>query len=287
METAREIGSSVPVAPKRGPFQLIGQGIREIWSRRRLSRYLVEADMAKKGADTLLGNVWWVVDPLLQMLVYVVLVTVILRSTREAYPLFIFCAILPWKWFSSSVGDGITAVTAQERIIKQVQFPKLVLPVAAVLSGIVNFAFGLIPLAGLLLIFYGHHISAWLVLIPVVAFVQFFFTLAFAIFLSGLNVFYRDIGNLLRHVLRLWFYLSPALYGADQIAHLTESSRAMGFIFNVNPWTPLFESYRNLIYYGASPEWGRLGLVLLVSIGLCALAIYFFKRVEPSFAKVL
>ena len=158
--------------------------------------------MKKKGADTLLGNIWWVVDPLLTMLVYVILVSVILRSTTEAYPLFIFCAILPWKWFSASVNGAVTSVTTRERIIKQVNFPKLVLPIADAVGGIVNFAFGLIQLTALLVFFYPNHISAWILLIPVVAAVQFVFTLGVAILASAITVFFRDLGNVAGHALR-------------------------------------------------------------------------------------
>jgi ABC-type polysaccharide/polyol phosphate export permease len=268
-------------------FGLIGEGLREVWSRRRLTRYLVQADLKKKGADTILGNLWWVLDPLLQMLVYVVLLTIITKSTKPDYPLFVFGAILPWKWFTSSIGDGITAVTAQEKIIKQVNFPKLVLPFAAVTGGIVNFAFGLIPLVALLVLFYPHRISANLLFLPAVAAVQFVFTIALATALSATNVFYRDVGNLMRHLLRLWFYLSPALYSADQVTNLTEKSRTLNLIFSLNPWSPMFESYHNMSYDGLPPLWEQLGIVLVASLVMCAGAIWVFKRVEPTFAKVL
>src|SRR3954452_16950816 len=198
MGTAQEIQVPFRRAP-RGPLDLVRQGFSDIWSRRRLARYLVQADLVKKGSDTVLGNIWWVLDPLLQMAVYVVLVSIISTSTKPAYPLFIFAAILPWKWFASSVGDAITSVTSQERIIKQVQFPKVVLPVASVSSGIVNFAFGLIPLAGLMLLFFANYITWWLVLIPVIAFVQFVFTLAVSMYLSAINVYFRDVGNVVRN----------------------------------------------------------------------------------------
>jgi len=272
---------------RRGTFRLLVEALREIRSRRRLVRYLVDADLQKKGANTLLGNIWWILDPLLQMTVYVVFVSVIVGSTQDAYPLFIFCAILPWKWFTSSIGDGITSVTAQETIIKQVQFPKIVLPLAAVVSGIVNFAFGMIPLAALLILFYSSHISAWLVLIPVVAAVQFVFTLALAVFLSAANVFFRDVGNVFRHLLRLWFYLSPALYSADKIDSIAAKGGIISRVFNLNPWASMFESYRNLIYYKTGPEWTSLLGVLILSFVLLGLSIIFFKRTEPSFAKVL
>jgi len=286
MDTAQEANRPFR-AVRRGPFGLIADTIREIRSRQRLVRYLVQADLTKKGANTLLGNVWWVLDPLLQMAVYVVFITIVVGSKIEGYPLFIFCAILPWKWFSSSISDGITSVTSQERIIKQVQFPKIVLPLAAVVSGIGSFAFGLIPLAALLVLFYASHLSPWLVLIPVVAAVQFVFSLALVVFLSAANVFFRDVGNLIRHLLRLWFYLSPALYAASKVDEIAAKGGLVSTLFNLNPWATLFESYRNVMFYGTAPLWTSLFWLLIASTILLALAIVFFKRLEPSFAKVL
>jgi lipopolysaccharide transport system permease protein len=286
METSQPVRATAR-ARRPGGLALVREAFREIWSRRRLTRYLVQADLTKKGSDTVLGNIWWVLDPLLQMAVYVVFVTIISGNTKPAYPLFIFAAILPWKWFASSVGDAITSVTSQERIIKQVQFPKTVLPVASVASGIVNFAFGLIPLVALILIFFREYLTPWILLIPIVAAVQFLFTLAISMFLSATNVFYRDVGNVIRNLLRLVFYLSPSLYSLDQVKHLTDKSVALDLAFNLNPFTTLLESYRNVIYYGQAPEWGRLGILSAVSFVALIVGLYFFKRLEPSFAKVL
>jgi len=270
-----------------GPLALIIEGLRDIWSRRRLAGYLVQAELKKKGADKILGNVWWVLDPLLQMSVYVVLITVIGANTKPDYPLFIFAAILPWKWFASSIADGNSAVVSRERLIKQLHFPKLILPVSTTLGEIVSFAFGLIPLVALLVLFYLHRFSPLIVLIPIIAAVQFLFTIALVIALSAINVFYRDIGNVTRHALRLWFYLSPALFSAEDIARLGRSQPIIANILSVNPFVPLFESYRNVIYYGQPPVWSGLAIVAGGSLLLLALSILFFKRVEPSFAKVL
>jgi ABC-type polysaccharide/polyol phosphate export permease len=159
--------------------------------------------------------------------------------------------------------------------------------VAAVLAGIANFAFGLIPLAGLLIIFYPDRISPTLLLIPIVAATQLVFTLALAIFLAAVNVFFRDVGNVARHVLRLWFYLSPALYSADQLSNLGQKEPVVGTLLQANPFTPIFESYRNVIYSGTMPLFGHLLQVVAVSLVLLLVSILFFKRVEPAFAKVL
>ena len=265
----------------------LATGFWDIWTHRRLAWYIVRADLKKHGADTVLGNVWWILDPLLQLAVYVVLVSVIFKQPMEAFPLFAFAAILPWKWFSSSVNEAIASVVSRERIIKQVKFPKIVLPYASTVSGIVNFVFGMIPLLALILLFYPDHLSWTLLLIPVVAVVQFLFTLAVAIVLGGLNVFYRDIGNLFKHVLRMWFYLSPALYSADRIAQLSANHREIGQIYGLNPWTVLFEAYHDVIYYGRVPDWTALLAVSGASLVALAVAVLFFKRVEPAFAKVL
>ena len=101
---------------------------------------------ASAARTPLLGNVWWVLDPLLQMVVYVVFVTIIVRAPTPDYPLFIFAAILPWKWFTASMTDATSSIVRQDQLIKQIQFPKIVLPAAATTAGIVSFAFGTVAL---------------------------------------------------------------------------------------------------------------------------------------------
>ncbi len=113
------------------------------------------------------------------------------------------------------------------------------------------------------------------------------FSLGLAIAVSAVNVFYRDLGNAIRHLLRLWFYLSPALYSAQQIESLGVKNPTIAFLFNLNPFTILFESYRNIIYNGTPPLWGHLAVLLGISVVICCLATWGFKRMETSFAKVL
>ena len=278
-----------------GAIRLIRDGIADVRSRRRLVRYLVAAEMRKRGVDTLLGNFWWILDPLLQMVVYVVLVTLIARGQGiEDYPLFIFAAILPWKWFTASVIDATSSVASQDRLIKQIAFPKIVLPVAATTAGVVGFTFGLIPLAALML-FSIERISPFLLLIPIIASVQFVFTLAVALLVSAGNVFFRDLGNVVRHVLRLWFYLSPGLYSLARLegVGLLDEYPILRTLLQANPFAVLFEAYRSVIWGTADggppsfPDWASLAVLAVVSVGLLAVATVAFKRLEPNFAKVL
>ncbi|HEX6867891.1 MAG TPA: hypothetical protein VF119_03750 [Candidatus Limnocylindrales bacterium] len=278
-----------------GAISLIREGIADVRSRRRLVRYLVSAEVHRRGVDTILGNFWWILDPLLQMVVYVVLVTLISRGHGiEDYPLFIFAAILPWKWFNTSVVDATSSVASQDRLIKQIAFPKIVLPVAATSAGVVGFVFGLIPLLGLML-FSIERITPYLLLIPVIAIVQLIFTLAVALVVASGNVFFRDLGNVVRHVLRLWFYLSPGLYSLALLegVNILDEFPILRVVLYANPFAVLFESYRRVIWGTADggppthPDWLALGVLAVVSLVLLALATVWFKRLEPNFAKVL
>ena len=207
------------------------------------------------------------------------------RSERTDYPLFVFAAILPWKWFSSAVNDGITSVTSRERIIKQVKFPKIVLPVAATTSGIVSFAFGLIPLVGLMLLFVSAPDQ------PVPAPDPGRSPSCSSCSASRSPSRSRPSTSSSA--------TSPTWPGTPSGCGSTSRRRSgrsrpssaehplVGTIESFNPWTPLFESYRDVIYNGTPPDWTGLFVLLIFSTVFLVLATLFFKRVEPSFAKVL
>jgi lipopolysaccharide transport system permease protein len=294
MSTTSEVPAEFRHAAARpGPLRLLLDAVDDVLSRRRLVGYLVRADIKKKGADTFLGNLWWVIDPLLQMLVYVIFVAIIFQRKTPDYPLFVLAAILPWKWFTSSMNDATTSVTSQGQLIRQIQFPKIVLPMASTSAAVVGFAFGLLPLLAIMLL-YPHRLSPYLLLIPVIAVVQYLFTLGVSFFVAGVNVFFRDLGNVLRHFLRLWFYLSPGLYSIDQL----RASATLGVhptilaILHANPFATLFEAYRAVIYGQPEggpqfPDFTALGALAVASLILIALGAIVFKRLEPMYAKVL
>jgi len=189
--------------------------------------------------------------------------------------------------------DSVTAVSSQSQLIKQIQFPKIVLPTAATVAGVVSFAFGTVALV-LLMVFYPHRFSPYLVLIPVVAAVQFVFTLACSYLVAAGNVFFRDLGNVETHVLRLWWFLSPGLYSLASLDNLSifKEHPALRTIVGWNPFAILFEAYRMVIYGTADgspglPNFAQLGALLVASLILLAVTTVVFKRLEPNFAKVI
>jgi ABC-type polysaccharide/polyol phosphate export permease len=268
-----------------GAIALVATGLRDMSQRRRLVRHLVSADLKRTHADTIFGQVWWILDPLLQMGVYWILVAVIFRRPIPDFPLFLFAALLPWKWFNTTLNDAILSVTGRESLIRQIQFPKIVLPTASVFAGSLSFGFGLIAL-GIVYLFFLDRLSAWVLLIPVIAAVQLVFTLAVAVILSALNAFFRDVQNVFRHLIRLWFYLSPVLYSAEFDDAIAPDSRLRMLLW-LNPFTPLLESYRAVTWGMTGPFWLGLLAVLALSLVLLVIAVYLFKRVEPAFARIL
>ncbi len=256
-------------------------GFVDLWSYRRLIRYIVNADLKRTHANSVMGQLWWILDPFFQMAIYAILVTVIFNKKIPDAPLFLFCAILPWKWFQTTLNDASSSVTSRNSLIRQIQFPKLVLPTAATAAGTMSYVFGLVALA-LMYTVYSHRMSHWMLLIPVIAAVEFVFMLALSIFVSAANAFYRDIQNVIRHVLRLWFYVSPAIYSLDQL-----EGSGVKQIIGLNPMTVILESFRNVSYAHSPPDWFGLTWVLGVSFVLLCLSIGLFKRVEPSLAKIL
>lgn len=276
------------IARRRRSFrELLAEGFSEILNRRRLIRYMVLANMKRTHADTALGQLWWVLDPLFLMITYVVLVQIIFQRSTPDYPLFIFAAILPWKWFSISLGSGSGSVTAREGLIRQIQFPKIVLPVAAVVAATVSFAISLVALA-LMYLPYLDRLSPWLLTLPLIAAVQLMFSLALAIGLSAMNVFYRDVQVILGHVVRLWFYASPALWALSDL----NDNPILQSLLSLNPMAPILESYRNVIYGTPGgdplpPDFGGLVYTLAVSAVALVVMVVLFKRTEPAFAKVV
>jgi len=272
--------------PRRGSIGTIVESLAALVERRRLVWYLTMSEIRNKGANALLGNIWWFLDPALQLFVYFLLVSVIFKQAQPAILLFLAAAILPWKWFSAALSSATGAVRSREQVMRQIAFPHLVLPASSVFASVANFVFSLVPLGALYLL-YPDRLTPWALAVLPVAAVQFLWTIPAVVVLSAVAVFFRDISNLIPHGLRIWFYLSPALFPLEDLQALGERHPLFGFFVAINPFTWIFSGYRDALYYGRSPEWGALGLLAIASIPATLLSIYFFRRVSPLFAKVL
>jgi ABC-type polysaccharide/polyol phosphate export permease len=272
--------------PRRGTVGTVIESLTSLVERRRLVWYLTISEIRNKGANSLLGNIWWFLDPALQLFVYFLLVSVIFQQAQPAILLFLGSAILPWKWFSAALASATTSVRGREQVMRQIAFPHLVLPASSVFASVANFAFALVPLGALYLL-YPDRLTPWALAVLPVAAVQFLWTVPAVIMLSAVAVFFRDISNFIPHGLRIWFYLSPALFPLEKLQALGDQYPWFGFFVTINPFTWLFSGYRDALYYGRSPQWEVLGILALASIPATLLSIYLFRRVSPLFVKVL
>jgi len=272
--------------PRKNGLRGVLDSISSLFERRRLIYRLTLSSLRKGGQDTFLGNLWWILDPALQLFVYFLLVQVIFRQNQPAVLLFLASAILPWKWFAASLNSATNSIRSKEQILRQVAFPHLVLPAATMLSTFVSFLFAIVPLMTLYLL-YPERLTIWIVAIIPVALVQICVTLPLVIMFSSLGVFFRDVSIIIPHALRVWFYLSPALFSVEVLRTIGDRYPWFSILISLNPFTWIFSGYRDALYYGRSPDWFSLAVVAITSIPLTILAVYLFRRSSPLFVKVL
>ena len=272
--------------PRRGPLGTVAETVRSVYQRRRLLLYLTIARIRKDGSNSLIGNLWLIIDPTVQLVIYYFLVGLILNRPQANFPLFLFAAILPWRWFTTALSSATEAVRHRDKVMRQISFPQIVLPLSAVAASTTSFFFGMIPLFSLYLV-YPDRLTFWVVALPAVIFVQVLWTIPLAILFSALNVFFSDTGNFVRHGLRIGFYLSPALFSVERIRELLAPYPPAHLLLDLNPMAWILTAYRDLLYEGRSADWSALIVVALASLPFTFVSVYVFRRMAPSFVKVL
>jgi ABC-type polysaccharide/polyol phosphate export permease len=268
-----------------GPLTSSGLQLVRLFAWRHLVIDLARAELRRENARLVFGALWWVADPLLQMIVYTILVSVVFARTLPDYPIFVLGALMAWKGFSASVSTGCTAITGNERVVRQLAFPRIVLPVARLAAQLWRLAVALVVMVVLMVLVWPERVSPALVWLPILAVVEIAFLLPFVIALSAATVFVRDLANLTRHLMRLALYLSPVLYGLDQL--LVRVPEPVAVFYQLNPVALLLEAYRDVAYHGTAPATTSLLLPVGVAFLLLPPALAWFGRVERHFGKLL
>ncbi len=253
---------------------------------RGLIQSLVARELKARYRGSVFGFLWSFINPLLLLLIYSFVFTYVLPNQVEGvqpYALFMFCGILPWNWFATSLSDAAGSLIAGGNLIKKVLFPAEVLPLVSVLTNMVHFFLGL-PILIAFLVFYRLPPDAWdLVWFPVAVLVQLVFTSALAMFLAALTVHFRDIRDILANVLTLWFFATPIIYPWFQ-----PNVQKYRLLFNVNPFTHLAVSYQEILFFNGPIGHWRWLLALGAGSVLLFLATYWlFDRLRDSFAEAV
>ena len=266
--------------PKRSLLREAWGEVRAIARRRHLLRLLVSSSLRTEHSNTVFGFFWWVLDPLLQMMVYVIFIGILLNRAGPDYPVFVLTAIISWELLVKATQGSAAATLRKERAMREVAFPKTILPLSEVISAGAHFMFAF----GVLLIVavpFGIYPSAYALLVVPIALVQLALTAGIAFFISALNVFFRDTTKIVTYVFRMGFFLSPVLYPASIVPDRFRP------IYDLNPFVTLFDAYRKIVMEHSMPEWSSLGIVAGGSIVALVLGYLFFVRLQTSFAKLV
>ena len=244
--------------------------IKELYEYREMIASLVKKDLRGRYKGSVLGFLWTFINPLLQLLVFTLVFSIIMRAGYEQYYLFLFVALVPWMFFASSVQDGSTSILREKDMVKKIYFPREVLPIATVTSGFVN----------MLLTFIVRGINPMALLcLPVVMIVQYILCLGAALIVASLTVYLRDLQYILGILVMALQYMTPVMYGSDMVPDWAMP------IFNMNPLTPVIEIYRDILYYKQVPQLSSLMLALGVGLVAVILGEFLFAKLQKGFAE--
>lgn len=281
------------VAERPAPIRRVSliRHARELWSYRELVLNLVIRELKARYKNSVLGFVWSLLNPIGMMLVFTIVFSVMLQNdSLERFPIFFLCGFLPWQYFTTATISGMNSLVYNSNLVKKVYFPREVLPIASVLANLVNFLLALLVLFAALLITQ-TRLSPYIWLLPVVIFIQTCFVLGVTLFVSTLNVFYRDTGMIMEVLLQAWFFLTPIFYPIEtlppnlDVLGLTLDVRRLMYI--LNPMASLIAAYRDLLYWGYRTNMDFFLRTAATSIIVLLFGYWFFLRYSRRFGEEL
>jgi len=257
------------------------EDFREIWRYKELLYFFTWRDFKVRYKQTVLGAAWAIIQPLLLMLVFTVFFGRLIGVPSEGLPysIFAYTALLPWQLFARALSDASVSLVANERVITKVYFPRLLVPAAAVISSLVDFAIAFVLLLGMML-FYGIYPGSAIIALPVFILLALIAALGVGFWLSALNAIYRDVRYTLPFLTQLWMFATPVAYPSSL---LHEPWRTL---YGLNPMVGVVEGFRWALL-GTQPPGSMLAVSSVVSVALLVSGAYCFRRMEKTFADVV
>ncbi len=255
--------------------------IKEIYAYREMIVSLVRRDLKGRYKGSVLGFLWTFLNPLLQLAVYTMVFSTIMRAGIENYYLFLFVALIPWIFFSTALTGGAGCILAQQDMVKKIYFPREVLPVAYVTSQFVNMLLSFIVIICVLVVSgHGFNIKAVLCL-PVIMVVEYMLALGFTMVMSALTVYIRDLEYILGILAMAWQFLTPVMYTVEQ------APEKIHWIFSMNPMTYIIIAYRDILYYGKMPKLETLLSAAVLGVLMLTVGWIVFYRLQRRFVDEL
>lgn len=251
---------------------------KELYQYREFLKSNIKKDIRGRYKGSFLGVLWSFINPLLSVLIYAIIFPFIMRVEMDHYLIYLISGVIPWTFFVLAINNGMMSIIQNGNIIKKVYFPRIILPISAVTSGVVNFLIS----CGIILVFIlfsGIGFSWNILFLPVIMVVQYTLLIGIVFILSSVNLYVRDIEHIFGFFINMMFYATPIIYSPSLIPE------KFSFIFNLNPMKHIIGAYRDIFYYQTLPNFGALGIVLLCSIVLLFVGYMIFNKLEKGFAE--
>lgn len=255
--------------------------LKELYAYRQMIYSLVRKELRGRYKGSVLGFMWTFINPLLQLLVYTLVFSVIMKNGIEKYYIYLFVGLVPWIFFSSAVTSGASSVMASKDMVKKIYFPREILPIASVTSGFVNMLYSFVVIFVVLIVSgVGVNIKALPFLIPVMI-VEYILSLGAALLSAGFTVYFRDLEYILGIVTMAWMYVTPVLYDMSIVPD------RLKIFLNINPMTQVIVAYRDILYYKRIPQMGTLIQSTIIGIVVVIVGYIVFRKLQKGFAEEL
>ncbi|MGB9609483.1 MAG: ABC transporter permease [Bryobacteraceae bacterium] len=279
---AAQAAADVPVLviePSRG---WVGLKLRELWEYRELVYFLVWRDVKVRYKQTVLGALWAVIQPLFSMLVFTVVFGRLAKIPSDGipYPLFSYAALLPWNYFAQGLSSSSDSLVGSANLIKKVYFPRLAIPVAAVCGGVVDFLIAFCVLL-LMMAYFGVWPTGNVVWLPLFLLLALVTALGVGLWLSALNVQYRDVKYTVPFLVQFWMYATPIVYPSSLLPEPWKT------VYGLNPMAGVVEGFRWALLGVKTPPGPMLWVSVAAAVALLVSGAFFFRRMEKTFADVV
>ncbi len=256
--------------------------LKELWEYRELLYFLTWRDIKVRYKQTVLGAAWAIIQPFLTMVVFSIFFGRLAKIPSDGlpYPIFAYCALLPWQLFAHALTESSNSLVANERLITKVYFPRLVVPLSAVLAGLLDFLIAFMVLLGMMM-FYHITPTAALWTLPLFLLLALGAALGVGLWLSALNVQYRDVRYTIPFLTQFWLFATPVAYSSTLIP---ESWRA---VYGLNPMAGVVEAFRWALLGKAEGPGALLAVSITIVMLILVSGLYYFRRMERTFADVV
>jgi len=269
----------IKIRPSKGWVAL---QLRDLWVYRELFYFLTWRDIKVRYKQTVLGALWAIIQPLFTMLLFTLFFGKLghIPSDGVPYPIFAYAGLLPWTFFSNAVTNSSNSLVGSANLITKVYFPRMIIPGAAVLAGLVDLAIAFIILVGLM--FYYRVALSWsLLAVPLLVVLTSLLAIGVGMWASALNVKYRDIRYALPFLIQLWMFFSPVIY---PVSLMPQKWR---WILWLNPLSGIIEGFRSSLFGVNQFDWTALGISIAMTLGILVYSAYSFRRMERVFADIV